>query len=193
MSIVEGKQSETFSDNKINNYKRKRQTRMDSKDIIKNYLDVELGDVVLEKDAVKIILKESQGELSQSEAKLLYSLIQKNHQETSMNRVLKNLDNAEFNSVWDDRDNLRTADENDIGTAEISDIISKLQSINHNLELNIHEIQQTKNDLKSKLTLNINLLRKMIRNKTENGDSDNEETQNLIEIINAYICKIITE
>lgn len=193
MSIVEGKQSETFSDNKINNYKRKRQTRMDSKDIIKNYLDVELGDVVLEKDAVKIILKESQGELSQSEAKLLYSLIQKNHQETSMNRVLKNLDNAEFNSVWDDRDNLRTADENDIGTAEISDIISKLQSINHNLELNIHEIQQTKNDLKSKLTLNINLLRKMIRNKTENGDSDNEETQNLIEIINAYICKMITE
>ncbi|KAG0680325.1 hypothetical protein C6P40_000194 [Pichia californica] len=167
-------------------------TDLDSKDIIETYLDRDLTQVLGETGIQSIILSETRNELTATEVEIIAALIERKHDETSMERVRKNISLLEFRNVIESTSNIELGNDNDDDEddedSEIQKFISRLEKLQTMIKKDI-ELLNKKRELEiSKLENNIKLL-----NFDDTSPNIDSEFQSLTEDINTYNLSMINK
>lgn len=116
---------------------------MSSKEIIQSYLDRDLFDAVGEETVKKMIRKDTQNRLSDTEVQLLALIFQRRHDVTNMARVRDDISNLDLVHVVSD--DLRT--ESKDNDAYLLDFIKKLDTLNDALTTNITKLDKQRTKL----------------------------------------------
>lgn len=119
------------------------QEKMDSKTILESYLDRDLTEVLGEKGLHNIISSATHKRLSKTEVSLLAAIIQKQHEEVSLERVHKNISELEFRSVIDGQ-NTSAYPDSDGDDTEIELFVQRLEKLYNKLENEIRVLKDKK-------------------------------------------------
>lgn len=163
---------------------------MKSQDILEGYLDKELMDVLGETTLQNIITKETQGALSETEVQIVAALIQRRHDEVSMERVRRNISLLEFGSVLSVDSTFNSV--NHDNDNEIVEFISQLDRLNNILDENIEKAKSTRDAKLNQLKINMKTLMDS-KSLQKSNTIDDTELQNITKEINdfnSYMLKL---
>lgn len=163
---------------------------MKSQDILEGYLDKELMDVLGETTLQNIITKETQGALSETEVQIVAALIQRRHDEVSMERVRRNISLLEFGSVLSVDSTFNSV--NHDNDNEIVEFISQLDRLNNILDENIEKAKSTRDEKLNQLKINMKTLMDS-KSLQKSNNIDDTELQNITKEINdfnSYMLKL---
>jgi len=154
---------------------------MDSKELIKRYLDIELADALEEQDICKFIHKETCGKFSDSQVKILASILKEQHHNISTRRVQHNVNTLKLFSVVEEKDeSLKPSKSTD---NELIDFVSKLEKMNDSLEESLTEREIKHDDIMFELMENIKKLEEF---KGRSLVLDDESLEGITMLINEY-------
>ncbi|KGK39780.1 hypothetical protein JL09_g1124, partial [Pichia kudriavzevii] len=126
---------------------------MSSREILENYLDRDLFEVVSEQSVSKIINVQTQKRLTDKELKILSNLIYNRHNNRSMDRVRENILQGELQSVVDyepDSEQVQIAEE-----SHYVAFLDRLKKLNDRLEKEAENIESIKKHKMKLLDKNI--------------------------------------
>lgn len=121
---------------------------MSSKSILEAYLDRDIVDAVGETNIAKIINTETKNRLSKTEVQILTTLLQRKHDNTSIEKVRGNIESLEFRNVVDAESSLENLHSNK--DLEIIDFVTKLEKLNDLLEDHVKDLNKSKSKLLKK-------------------------------------------
>lgn len=126
---------------------------MSSREILENYLDRDLFEVVSEQSVSKIINVQTQKRLTDKELKILSNLIYNRHNNRSMDRVRENILQGKLQSVVDyepDSEQVQIAEE-----SHYVAFLDRLKKLNDRLEKEAENIESIKKHKMKLLDKNI--------------------------------------